>query len=357
LKFGGDSDLVIVGAILALVLIVACTAAFGTYGGVIVIAIMFGLVFSNYQRNKKIYQDLQLIKDKLGIQNKDDFAMNNKDIEEELEVEHELEHEHAHEKPGYHLIFEDDFQSTELDRTKWLPFYLPQWSNREASRANYRIQDGLLILQITEDQLPWCPEFNGQVKVSNFQTGVFSGPLNSSQGQHRFSKNCAVREEQAEERLFTPQYGYVEIRAKGTDNPNNVFGFWMIGFEDVPHRSAEICPFELKSWNVKENTSTIGFGLHPFGDPTIKDEFFEKEFDFDATQFHTYAVDWTPEGVDFYIDNVLIYQSQQSPNYPMQLMLNIYEIPANESGSKQATSYPSEFIIDYIRCYQMNEKL
>lgn len=352
----------IVGTILALVLVVACTAAFGSYGGVILIAIMFGLVFSTYQRNKKIHQDLQLIKEKLGIQNKDEFAMKNEDIEEELEMEIELEVQDNHsplnttEKPGYHLVFQDNFKSEELDQAKWLPFYLPQWSSREASQANYRIQDGQLRLQITDGQLPWCPEFNGQVKVSNLQTGVFSGPLNSSFGQHRFSKNCVVREEQAEVRLFTPQYGYFEIRAKGTDNPNNVFGFWMIGFEDAPHRSAEICPFELKGWNAKGSTSTIGFGLHAFGDSTIKEEFFEKEFDFDATEFHLYAVDWTPDGVDFYIDNVLVYQSDQSPNYPMQLMLNIYEIPANESGSNQAPSYPSEFTIDYIRCYQKDER-
>ncbi|WP_220471203.1 glycoside hydrolase family 16 protein [Cohnella cholangitidis] len=72
----------------------------------------------------------------------------------------------------------------------------------------------------------------------------------------------------------------------------------------------------------------------------------------DATKFHIYAVNWTPDGVDFYIDNNLIHQSKQSPRYPMQLMLNIYEIPSNESGSIQAPKYPSEFTIDYIRCYQ-----
>ncbi|WP_220471204.1 glycoside hydrolase family 16 protein [Cohnella cholangitidis] len=180
------------------------------------------------------------------------------------------------EKTGYKLVFNDDFDSHDLDRDKWFPYYLPQWSNRTNSKANYRIQDSQLILQITENQLPWCPEFNGNVKVSNLQTGVYSGPINSVNGQHRFSKNCLVREEQREERLFTPQYGYFEIRAKGTNDPNNVFGFWMIGFEDLPERSAEICPFELKGWNAQPDKSTIGFGIHPFGDPDMEDEFFEK---------------------------------------------------------------------------------
>lgn len=258
----------------------------------------------------------------------------------------------AEEKTGYSLVFKDDFNSHALDRNKWFPYYLPQWSSKENSKANYRIQDSQLILQITETQLPWCPEFNGNVKVSNLQTGVYSGPLNSEYGQHRFSKNCLVREEQKEVRLFTPQYGYFEIRAKGSNEPNNVFGFWMIGFEDLPHRSAEICPFELKGWNVNTTKSTIGFGIHSFGDPEIKEEFFEREFMIDPTKFHIYAVNWTPDGVDFYLDNELIHNSNQSPQYPMQLMLNIYEIPPLESGSKRAPTYPSEFTIDYIRCYQ-----
>lgn len=258
------------------------------------------------------------------------------------------------EKSGYTIVFQDDFEDDDLNLVNWLPYYLPQWSSRANSKAKYRIENSLLVLQITEDQLPWSQEFNGDVKVSNLQTGVYSGPVGSPYGQHKFSSNCLVREEQTLERLFTPQYGYFEIRAKGIRNPNNVCAFWMIGFEDQPHKSAEICPFELKGWNVGSGTCTLGFGLHPFGDPEIHEEFFEKEFQLDPTQFHLYAVDWTEQGVDFYIDNELIYTSRQSPRYPMQLMLNIYEVPPHDNASKVTPVYPSEFSIDYVRCYQKN---
>lgn len=259
------------------------------------------------------------------------------------------------EKPGYNLIFQDDFETNELDRTKWLPYYLPQWSCRRNATANYRFEDSQILLSITEEQQPWCPEFNGNVKVSNLQTGVFSGPLASAFGQHRFSRDCLVREEQLEERLFVPQYGYFEIRARGLSTPRNVCAFWMIGFEDTPERSAEICPFELKGWNVRDGSCTLGFGIHAFGDPNIEEEFFEREFEMDPTFYHVYAVDWTPEGIDFYVDNVRVHSSRQSPRYSMQLMLNIYEIPSQESGSVESPKYPSEFAIDYIRCYRRQE--
>ncbi|MFC4099201.1 glycoside hydrolase family 16 protein [Paenibacillus xanthanilyticus] len=255
-------------------------------------------------------------------------------------------------KPGYVLVFQDDFEGNELNLAKWLPYYLPQWSSRMHTQANYRFEDSRLILQITEHQSPWSPEFDGGVKVSSLQTGVFSGPLGTEFGQHNYSGNCIVREEQPVERLFTQQYGYFEIRAKGLGNPNNVCAFWMIGFEDEPYKSAEICPFELKGWQVQADRCTVGFGLRPFGDPDIKDEFFEREYAMDPTAFHLYAVEWTEQGVDFYIDNQLVHRSAQSPQYPMQLMLNIYELPPQKSGATTDPVYPSEFAVDYVRCYR-----
>jgi hypothetical protein len=92
--------------------------------------------------------------------------------------------------------FEDDFDSPTLEESLWLPAYLPHWSSREASRPRYRIESGNLVLMIEPDQQPWCPEFNGSIRLSNLQTGTFSGSLGSSIGQHRFSHECRVREEQ-----------------------------------------------------------------------------------------------------------------------------------------------------------------
>ena len=153
------------------------------------------------------------------------------------------------EKRGYILEFHDNFQANTLDTSKWFPYYLPQWSSRKKSATNYRM-DGL-ILKIDKNQKPWCSEFNGDVKVSSIQTGVYAGELNSVYGQHKITPDCRVREVQKTEKLYTPKYGYFEIRAKAIKSNNNVCAFWMIGFEAEPQQSSEICIMEIKGKTFK----------------------------------------------------------------------------------------------------------
>ncbi|MNF30276.1 Glycosyl hydrolases family 16 [compost metagenome] len=256
------------------------------------------------------------------------------------------------EKENYILEFNEEFQTPVLDIKKWIPYYLPQWSSRELSKPNYHFHNGNLVLKIAKDQQPWCPEFNGDVKCSSIQTGVFSGKLGSKKGQHRFNTLCEVREEQTNIKKYTPQYGFFEIRAKALDTESNVVALWMIGYEDKPEKSSEICIFEIKGENVNKESAIIGYGIHPFGDPTLQDEFHEDSFAIDVTKYHVYAVEWTPAYVDFYIDNKKVRTIHQSPNYPMQLMLNIYELPIEKVRIGKDNQYPKEFVIDYIRVFQ-----
>jgi hypothetical protein len=258
-------------------------------------------------------------------------------------------------KENYRLVFNSEFEESWLNTQNWIPYYLPQWSSRERSKPNYELKNGQLLLQITKNQQPWCPEFNGKVKCSSIQTGIFAGKLGTKIGQHSFfNPACVVREEQKKEHTFLPQYGYIEIRAKALATKSNVVSLWMIGYEDQPERSAELCVFEVKGWNVTSDKVTVGFGIHKFNDPTLQEEFYEEEFAFDATQFHIYAAKWTQNRVDFFIDNQLIKTINQSPNYPMQLMLGIYEVPVNQRDEGDF-QYPKSFVIDYVRGYEITE--
>ena len=102
---------------------------------------------------------------------------------------------------------------------------------------------------------------------------------------------------------------------------------WLIGYEDEPERSAEICVCEIFGRDVGAETTVVGLGLHPFGDPAIVDDFSRLDLPLDAREPHVYAAEWTPDGVAFLVDGEAVKTVDQSPGYPMQLMLNIYEFP------------------------------
>lgn len=259
------------------------------------------------------------------------------------------------ERPGYQLEFHDEFERRELDPTKWLAYYLPQWSSRARSAPSYVLRDKTLVLQITPEQQPWCPEFDGHTRCSSLQTGVFSGPAGSTIGQHRFHPACVVREEQPAARTYTPRYGYFELRAKAVSTATSMVALWMIGYEDTPERSAEIAIMEIKGAGVAPESARVGYGVHPWSDPAISDAFYEELMPFDATCFHIYAAEWTPAQIDFYIDNQKTRTIHQSPKYPMQFMLGIYEFSSQAGAAAQprhSAGEPREFVIDYFRAYR-----
>ncbi len=255
-------------------------------------------------------------------------------------------------KAGYELEFEDTFDGDRLDEERWLPYHLPHWSSREAAAARYRTGDGCLRLLIARDQPPWCPEFDGQVRVSSLQTGVFAGPVGSAVGQHRFNPHAVVRQAQRSTRLYTPQYGLFELRAKAIDDPHNMVALWMIGYEDEPNRSAEICICEIFGRDVGPDSVKVGMGVHRFGDPTINEEFSAETLALDARQFHVYAAEWTPDHVAFFVDDRLVKTVRQSPSYPMQFMLGIYELPDEAESMAPPGRYPKQFVIDSFRGYR-----
>lgn len=254
------------------------------------------------------------------------------------------------EKAGYRLDFSDNFQGTGLATDKWFPHYLPQWSSREKTRARYSFQNDHLQLHIN-DQEPWSTEYNGNIRVSNMQTGCFSGPVGSNRGQHPFQDDLIVREAQPAVRLYTPTYGFFEVRLKAVPVAGYLSALWMIGFEEKPEQSAEICICEVFGENV-DLESKIGYGVHPFNDPDITDEFYEDTFSIDASNFHIYAVDWTPSYIDFYLDNEKIRTIRQSPGYAMQFMLNVYELPDALTPESRDTPFPKTMTVDYVRGYK-----
>lgn len=258
------------------------------------------------------------------------------------------------EKKGYRLEFADEFDGTALDPGKWLPQHLPQWSSRTAAVARYRFGDGNLVLRIEADQQPWCPEYDGGTRVSSLQTGVYSGPLGSTSGQHRFNPASVVREAQEPQRLYVPQYGYFETRLKAVPSARNMVSLWLVGYEDVPEHSGEITICEIRGATMAQWTTQIGYGVKAWGDPKLQTASFEDEVLIDGREFHIYAAEWRPGSVDFYLDNRKVRTIPLSPSYPMQVMLGIYELGETPPAKPRLPDpgYPKQLTVDYVRVYQ-----
>lgn len=249
----------------------------------------------------------------------------------------------------YALEVEDTFDRATLDPRLWMPFYLPHWSSRKASAARYEVGGGALRLRIETEQQPWAPDLDGYLRVSSLQTGAFSGPVGSSAGQLQFRQGLLVREAQTSVALYTPRYGLFEMRARAIDDPANMVALWMIGFEDAPERSAEICIAEIFGRDVGPDRARVGMGVHPWADPSIADEFAAESIPIDARDAHWYAAEWTPDHVAFYVDERLVKVVHQSPSYPMQFMLNIYEFADGPEPPSPPDRYPKEFVVECFR--------
>ena len=247
----------------------------------------------------------------------------------------------------YGSLIDDRFVAGELDESIWLPYYLPQWAGRESSRARYRIAGGCLELFIAADQQPWLPEVEGDLRVSSLQTGCFAGSVGSVVGQHRTSQALRVVEEQAMQRLVTPQFAAIELRARWKPVDAEMVALWMIGFEDEPERSAEICVCEIFGDEADAESALVGMGVHPFNDPEIQDDFTKVDATIDVSEWHDFAAVWTPDHVFFFIDGERVKHVEQSPQYPMQLMLSIYDFAPPDTDRSV-----SPFHIDRLRVLQ-----
>ena len=248
----------------------------------------------------------------------------------------------------YQLVTDERFTGASLDPGRWVPHYLPQWSSPERSAARYSLGPEGLTLRIDHDQEAWSPEFNGELRVSNLQSGARSGEVGSGSGQHPFRDGLLVRTAQLDQRLWLPHYGLIEVHLQPSTHPRALTALWLIGFEHVPEQSGELCVVEIFGRDIRpDGSALVGLGVHPFRDSALRDDFVQVESASDVRLGRTYSVEWMPGIARFYIDDELVAEADQSPDYPLQLMLNLYELP--DDGGRHEADYPLTATVQFVR--------
>jgi hypothetical protein len=248
--------------------------------------------------------------------------------------------------PGYGSDRIDErFGGPTLDPAVWVASYLPAWSSYAEAAATYELTPSGLRLSIPSEQGLWCPDRHSPpLRVSAVQTGNWSGPVGSTQGQAPFAEGLTVREQQPASWGYTPHLGRLEVELSARIGPRSMFSAWLIGLEDDQRRCGEptalagvqggrppccgeICLVEVFGDTLTDGGARVGCGIKAIRDPALTQEFSADWRRIDVSQPHVYAVDWRAGRVDYFLDGEPIRTTSQAPDYPMQLILGVFDFP------------------------------
>lgn len=215
-----------------------------------------------------------------------------------------------------------------LDPEVWTSGYLPAWSSRAAAAATYATDANGLTLSISPDQSLWCADLHPTpLRVSGIHSANRSGPVGSPDAPQPFRDGMVVREQQPTMMGFVPHFGSVAVTCSAQLTSRSMFSAWMVGLEDRPDRCGEICLVEVFGNTVRDGRAAIGQGIHPFRDPALREDFSAPLQEIDVSQSHMYQIGWEPGRVTFSVDGTVTRTADQAPNYPMMLILGLFDFP------------------------------
>ncbi|WP_324014929.1 hypothetical protein [Microbacterium sp. JZ37] len=231
---------------------------------------------------------------------------------------------------------EDDFADGP-DPALWVAHYLPHWTTPDRSAARFDVAADGLRLRIDEDQLDWRPE-DAPLRVSNLQTGVFSGPLGSTRGTHRHRPDgLTVRTETPARLLWAPRSGRVEVTVSASTDEGAMLAAWLVGTEHERAEDAgEICIFEIDADAVGSST-VARTGIKAHGDPGLRTDMAEVTLPFDAARPHTWTAIWGAGETVIGCEGVVVRRIPQAPDCPLFLLVDLFEV-GGRGGSYPKTA-------------------
>lgn len=245
--------------------------------------------------------------------------------------------------PAYKLVWEDNFDGTELNRDDWnVELHDPGWVNAEWQEYvdcedNIYVKDGNLILQ----------PIKMKVDHKDYYT---SGRVNT-QNKHDFL------------------YGRFEARLKVPSGMGFLPAFWMMPTDESFYGQWPKCG-EIDIMEVMGQTTDTLHGTLHFGEPHAQQQgtYILEEGNF-ADEFHVFACEWEPGEMRFYVDNELYFTEHEwytkrngfdemtypAPfDQPFYMILNV-AVGGSWVGYPDATTEFGEnaqMVVDYVKVYQ-----
>lgn len=159
---------------------------------------------------------------------------------------------------------------------------------------------------------------------------------------------------------FEQKYGRFETRIKLPWGQGIWPAFWMLG-ADIAYNpwpgAGEIDIMEFRGQNPSTILGTV-HGPGYAGAESIGKSYTLENDRFD-TGFHVFGVEWGPEYVNFYVDDVLYNQITPADvtgewvfNKPFYLLINLAVGGSFVGAPNSDTVFPQTMVIDYVRVYR-----
>jgi len=243
---------------------------------------------------------------------------------------------------GYELVFSDEFNGSELDASKWNTSYL--WGPYLVINSEEQFYVDIL----NDPSFGFNPfTFDGNHMTIN---SIKTPPELLSRSMNQPYLSGVITSYDA----FKFTYGYMETRAKVTFGRGYWPAFWLLNayyVDDKPE--IDIMEFIGHDQDVVYHTyhyyDSEGNLRSTESKPTPGVDY--------TSDFHTYAAEWRPGTIIFYIDNVEVHRVTD-PKVSQQEM---YVIANTALGGwwagppDESTPFPGEFTMDYIRVYQKSQ--
>jgi beta-glucanase (GH16 family) len=231
--------------------------------------------------------------------------------------------------------FTDDFNSSQIDKSRWLTRYY--WGDNFLNDSyslsddkqfntdgnNLRIDNSRLIIETRKEKVTgkaWNPSFGFMPKEFEYTSGL----VNTGKS-------------------FRQQYGRFRAKIRMSSNPSVTSAFWMVGNQIIPH--IDIAKYQNKKLflNVFWGNLNDNNGVKQVGTGFSSSKLCKKPF--------IYEIQWSSDELVWYINGIEIYRTSEGvPHEPMyiQLSCGIYaEVKNND--------FPATMEIDWIKCYQKAE--
>jgi beta-glucanase (GH16 family) len=219
---------------------------------------------------------------------------------------------------GYHLVWEDQFNGTKLDTSKW------DVRGVGPRRIGYNSAEAVKVEK-------------GYLKLYALQKG--DSILGSAVGTAK---------------RFNPCYGYFECRAKLQQSIGVWAAFWIQSPEifkgaDPAKFGTEMDIFEF----FKEmGNDTITHSLHWAYGPNMQSVGPMKSYLKGLSKgFHVYGFEWTADKYAFYIDGYKFHEETRGVSQIPEYMILSMELPETKQ-SLQYTVFPDVFVVDWVKVYQ-----